>query len=236
MEPQRWREQLENALHRQRLPRAEVERLVEELVDHAADLVAESRSMDALQSDLDARLGTADDVAQTAKQQFQQRTFAGRHPALTFLLGPFVCMIGSFLAVWLVTAVVVLVADSVSGGVVSATDAPNTSPAAWEMILVQTISIVFTFVPLAVSTWFLIRLGQRTGRTGWSTVSWAILVVWALFFSSVVGHSPDGIGMWTIGFATNIGLAQLLQAAVPLTLGVWVLWRSATPTRLATVP
>lgn len=232
MELRQWREELQSALLLQRLPRAEVERLVEELSDHGADLIMEAQSMDALQQDLDARLGTPDDVAQTAKQQFQQRTFAGRHPAITFLLGPFLCMIGSILAVLLSLVPFALIAEWMSGGAIEATDAPNTPPAAWEVMFVQSVNAIFTYVPLAVSTWLLIRLGLRSGRTGWSAVSWVILIVWALFFSSVVGQSSDGHGTWTIGFSSRIGLAQLLQAAVPLTLGAWVLRRSSIPTRM----
>ncbi|MDZ4688441.1 MAG: hypothetical protein SH850_25485 [Planctomycetaceae bacterium] len=226
MELRPWHERLQEALLRQRLPRAEVERLAEELFGHAADLIAEGQSMDAPQPDLDARLGTPAALATTARQQFQQRTFAGRHPLLIFLGGPFVALVGSFLALAMLVTGVALGFDFVSGGALEAIDADGAPPAAWEIAVIHSLNTIVRFVPFAVSAWCFVWLGRRSGHATLSVVSCGIITVVALFFSAVVSTTADGHGTWILGLATKVGLDQFLQAIMPIALGAGMLWKS----------
>src|SRR5205814_320 len=86
MDSRRWPEELRRSLRQQNLPRAYVDRLVEELSDHSIDLQTENPSMDA-QVALD-RIGSADKIAAVASCEFRRRTFASRHPWLAFVVAP----------------------------------------------------------------------------------------------------------------------------------------------------
>src|SRR5437762_6720774 len=86
MDSRQWHERLRDDLRRQRLPPSYIDRLVEELSDHIADSQTEDTSMEAQQA-LDC-LGTTEQLAAAAGREFRRRSFAGRHPWLTFVIGP----------------------------------------------------------------------------------------------------------------------------------------------------
>ena len=225
-----WRSRLIEALQRQALPRAYVQRLVEELSDHAADLSLEEQSMEA-QLDLDARLGTPSQLAAVAVREFQRRTFAGRHPWLTFLAGPFVVVIATFVATLLLLVGFYWLLDVVLGAALgsslSANEEMNTPPSAFEIGLMQSGNLVMRFVPFALSAWFFAALGRRCARPVWGVVACGIVAVLAISFLSVIDlpGPNNNLGAWMMGFSWGtIGLAQILQAAVPLALLGWLLW------------
>lgn len=222
-----WRDRLYEALHRQRLPKAYVDRLVEELSDHALDLEMENSSMDAEQTAMD-RLGTPTQLATAARAAYQQRTFAGRHPALTFLAGPLVLLPASFFALLLVLVSGYWATDLVLQGSMTANDEINAPPSDFEKGLVQVYSLAVRFVPSVVSVWILARLGRRSGRHGWGISACVLVALAVCFFSSVVQESPHGTATWQLTLNWSIGIAQLIQAIVPLTLGVWLLRRVTT--------
>jgi hypothetical protein len=235
MAGQPWRNRLIEALQRQALPRAYVQRLVEELSDHAADLSLadlslEEQSMEA-QLDLDARLGSPGQLAAVATREFQRRTFAGRHPVLTFLAGPFVAVIVTLVATLLLLACSLLLLDVVLGLALGSSlrenELTNTPPSAFEIGLMQSGNLVMRFVPFALSAWFFAALGRRCARPVWGVVACGIVAVLAFSFLSVI--DPPGpnnnLGAWMMGFSWGtIGLGQVLQASVPLVLLGWVLW------------
>jgi hypothetical protein len=86
MDSRLWRDKLQSDLRRQGLPAVYIERLVEELTDHAIDSQTENSSMEAQQ--VFEQLGTTEHLAAIARQEFRRRTFASRYPVLTFILGP----------------------------------------------------------------------------------------------------------------------------------------------------
>src|SRR5690349_15442679 len=98
MESRQWREQLCHDLRRQRLPAAYIDRLVEELADHVVDSQQEHTSMDAQQ--LFSRMGSTEQLATVAGAEFRRRTFAGRHPVLTFVFGPLAVTPAVFVALF----------------------------------------------------------------------------------------------------------------------------------------
>src|SRR5262245_40556290 len=114
-----WRDRLIVALRRQGLPTSYIDRLVEELSEHLTDLFTEEPSMDA-QRDVEDRLGTPEQLAAAAKAEFQRRTFAGRHPVLTFLAGPTAVMLGTLVAMVLAVVSLDWVIDVATGGSLSA--------------------------------------------------------------------------------------------------------------------
>ena len=105
MASRQWRDQVIQELHRQGLPSAYVDRLVDELSDHATDLFMEDRDMDVQHGDaissIEARMGSPKQLASVAKAEFRRRTFAGRYPAVTFIAGPIAAVIGTVAAIFL---------------------------------------------------------------------------------------------------------------------------------------
>src|SRR3954469_14366374 len=103
------RDELERELRRQRLPSAYIARLLAELDDHYEDLLEErSTSMGAArklqvpqneQDDLSVRLGEPAQLALFAAEKYHGRSFWGRHPVVTFLVGPLPLLV----AIWLAT-------------------------------------------------------------------------------------------------------------------------------------
>jgi hypothetical protein len=92
------RDELHSELRRQRLPQAYIRRLLSELDDHYEDLLEErNTSMGAArklqieqgtQDDLQRRLGEPAQLALFAGEHYYARSFWGRHPWVTYLLGP----------------------------------------------------------------------------------------------------------------------------------------------------
>lgn len=103
MNIQQQREQLEAELRRHRLPRAYIQRLLEEWDDHLADL-QEERTTDMTTArkpksapvesnspnivNIQSRLGDPAQLAAIAAKQYHNRSFLGRHPILTFFVLP----------------------------------------------------------------------------------------------------------------------------------------------------
>jgi hypothetical protein len=100
------RDELRSELRRQRLPQAYIERLLAELDDHYEDLLEErstsmgaARKLQLEQDDLSVRLGEPAQLALFAAEKYHARSFWGRHPVVTFLVGPLPLLV----AVWLAT-------------------------------------------------------------------------------------------------------------------------------------
>jgi hypothetical protein len=242
MASQRWRDRLLKELHRQGLPSSYVSRLVEELTDHAADLFKENPSVDA-ERNADARLGTPEHLAAIARVEFQRRTFAGRHPVLTFLVGPIVAVVGSFAGTFLTVTLVWLpigvLIDTATGGCFSAADARDAGPSTFgPWLLFHSYSTIMRFIPFLLSAWIFVWLGRRSGLRGWSIVACGLIALIALFFrSKVTPANAPGQAQWLIDIpfyppgnawrvAWRIGAAQIVQAAVPLAFGVLTLRRT----------
>ncbi|HEX4145650.1 MAG TPA: tripartite tricarboxylate transporter TctB family protein [Pirellulales bacterium] len=235
MASQRWRDRLFEELHRQGLPSSYVSRLVDELTDHANDLLRENPSMDAEQN-ADARLGTPEHLAAVARAEFGRRTFAGRHPIWTFLVGPIVAVIGALIgtfativAAWYAIAWLV---DTATGGSLSAIDAnggPPPSFVTWVADLSYfSYTAIMRFVPFVLSTWIFVYMGRRSGLRWWSMTACGLIAAIAVFFSAtVIPQTAHSNGLLMYGFDWRIGTARILQAVVPLAFGAWMLWRSS---------
>ncbi len=101
------RNELRTELEQRGLPPAYIERLLGELDDHYNDLLEErsssmsaARKLDFETNDLQERLGEPTQLAIFATEQYQARSFWGRHPIVTFMLGPLPLLVVS----WIITA------------------------------------------------------------------------------------------------------------------------------------
>src|SRR5262245_43155477 len=92
-----WLKRLDAQLRRHDLPAGYRARLLEELADHLSELEQETASMDAPLL-LEERLGTPRELAAQARSEFDRRTFAGRHPVLTFGVAPVFAVIATLFA------------------------------------------------------------------------------------------------------------------------------------------
>ena len=210
---QRWRNQLEQELCRQRLPRKQVERLVGELTDHALDLLSGDHSMDAEQK-LDSRLGSPEQLAQVARSEYTKSTFAARRPALAFIGVPLVTMFGTVVGLVVVFGILSSFLDKLAGGSLSLQTKNN---------FVEFGSILVRFVPFLLSTWLVVRFGRRSDRHTWSKIGIGMIVVAAFMFTSnVLPKVGETRGQWILkmGVGENLNWGHLLQAFVPLAFGV----------------
>lgn len=220
-----WRDRLRQELRRQGLPSDYISRLVEELSDHAADITMEKSSMDAEKNSA-ARLGNPEQLASFAKSEFQRRTFAGRHPLLTFIAGPIFAIIGTFTVVCLIAFGGSLLIDFGGSWLIDDLGLP---PTTLEMGIVQFYNMSVRFVPFVFSAWLFACLGRRAGLRMWSIPACGIVALVAIFFSSVVtpATAPTDLPTWIIGFRWKPGVDQILQAAVPVAFVAWIIWRRA---------
>lgn len=223
-----WRDRLVAELHRQGLPSAYVDRLVEELTDHTHDLFREDSRMDA-DMNLECRLGSPEQLASVAKVEFQRRTFAGRYPLFTFIIGPIIALPGTLLGTCALLWGLVYLADLLTGGWLIASAEKGLRPSVLEITIVHISNVVIRVVPFLWAVALFIRLGRRSGRQAWSLVACAIIAVTALFFQSTFYESDsipvkgENHGIWTVGFRFEIASEQILQAALSLSLAAWML-------------
>jgi hypothetical protein len=226
MDSQPWHERLVQQLHQQHLPASYIDRLVEELADHAVDLQQENASMDAQQSL--QLLGSAADLAAVAGREFRQHTFAGRHPWLTFVAGPvafvpvlFVMLIVGFTGVgWVLDAVIgsCWCSDEVLQLPLSETEARI------EWWFITGFDCYVRFGPFVLAAWVFSRWARRSELRRWGLAACVIvaLIAGLLSTKSVPSHGENP-GLWMIGLTFQPHLRQLVQFVVPLALGCWLL-------------
>lgn len=220
-----WRSRLVEAMGRQGLPTAYVNRLIDELCDHAENILRENSGMDAEQIVID-RLGSPEQLAEVARCEFHRRTFAGRHPIVIFVAGPAFVMLGTFVVSVILVVASCWLIDTITGGRLSANDATNGPPSALEMGVMQTLNVVVRFVPFAASAWLYVRLGKRSGRRGWGVVACGLIAFTAIcFFSTVNQQTAESTGAWYMGLGWKFGIDQILQAMAPLAFGAGMLWK-----------
>jgi hypothetical protein len=233
-EPQ-WPERLQEELRKRGLPPGYAARLAEELTDHFTDIQKESRSMDA-RSSAEETVGRPELLAAVAGREFRRRTFAGRHPVLTFVLGPIPIVLVAFLApliacigcCWLI-------------GTIRGEDMVPGRPIYGEAVLSFVLTYLLRLTPFALSTWLFVRLARRARRPAWGVIACAIVAVFASIFhvliSPATGAEP---GKLMIGFDFGNQLAvwpeKGVQAAIPLAFALWMCWRMRSSMDLTAKP
>jgi hypothetical protein len=224
MGSQPWPDQLRSELGRQGLPTAYINRLLEELADHALDSQTENPSMEAQQAY--AQLGTTNQLAAAARREFTRRTLAGRYPILAFIVGP--VLLAPVLLVSMTFALCILL------GVIDYTlelagikppESGDSDP--WIEYWVTTCFNGFVrFLPFALAAWLYCRWGKRCEMRRWAIASCCIIAVIAGFFvSKSVPATASQPGLWIVGLGFRANLRQLIQFLVPLAIAAWFFLR-----------
>ncbi len=154
---------------------------------------------------------------------YRRRTFAGRHPVLTFLVAPVpITLIG-----WIAGFVLFAMPAFASREAILR----NVSIAAFEQIC-DAMMFLAWFVPLSAITAWYGRLAYRSGRGWpWFGASCILLALLRGAFTHGVTHFGDGHGRLELGFTTA---PHLLPMLVPLAIGLACVWWRLEPRRRAT--
>jgi hypothetical protein len=246
MENRLSHEQLRSELARRGLPSAYIERLVAELDDHFTDLFQErSTSMGAArklrfdqyeveQEDLEKRLGEPAHLALFAAEQYHARSFWGRHPLFTYLLGPLplfvVCFHAYLLAIWALGWAIYFVGTYALGW----TEATFANPAdlIWLQAALLSLSCWFliVFPPLTVA-WLLCRTYRRNALAWrWPVAGCTLLaLVCGVFHVSYRIATEPGTGMFMYGLDIGSSSGWLVRFlpkfAIALAIGLLLIYR-----------
>jgi hypothetical protein len=226
MDGPQWLKELRTELQRKRLPTWYVDRFIEELADHAVDLKQEHGSMEAHQ--LFERLGKAEHLASAACHEFRESRFAGRHPVLTFLVGPFLIVPAVFVTLvalaFAAACAIAMMAEFCAQDAIS--QFSDQAKARAELWVVFGFNVYTQFLPFAIAAWLFCRWGQRSDRRKWSIVACGIVAVIAGIVmtkcSPATGTDPGTI---VLGLTLRPTVRQLAQLLVPLAVACWLLLR-----------
>jgi hypothetical protein len=231
-----WLDDVRKRLFRQGLPPSYVQRFMDELSDHVADLKEENMEGDAV-----SRLGEPEQVADNAVAAYRRRSFLGRHPTAAFLvfgLSPVVSFIVlSVLAAGLFELCCVRLWGTNLAGLRHF--GPWAVPA-----MPYVMSLLTVVIPCILASILYCRLAWWLGiGKKWMLLSCAMLAVLGSMSYCFVNLSPlpgHHALLWGGGIPITIGqLAsvfcrprQLLQFLVPLAIGWWFLRRKPDQGRL----
>ncbi|HPM83754.1 MAG TPA: hypothetical protein PLF81_23775 [Candidatus Anammoximicrobium sp.] len=168
-----------------------------------------------------ARLGEPQQVADAAVAAYRRRSLIARHPTVAFLVfavSPMLSLVVSCIA----GVFLLMVAARGLGFIDESGQHLGTSAAAWLVYLLSAVTIV---LPAAVLTAVYYGLARWAGiGSRWVLVSCLVISVLAgLTICSVSLSDMPGQSRLTYGLSVPSGW-HMLQAIVPLALGVW-LWR-----------
>jgi hypothetical protein len=223
-----WLNEVAQSLTRQRLPREYIRRFTEELADHFDDFYhTHTHSQEKLGMDADAhitRLGAPEDIARRAAHELRRRTYAGRHPFVTFVAAPLPT--AALLLIGLCVPFLLIVT------VVPDDYAPGHFPA-WAGAVMRSVVWSMQFVPFIAGALLFCHLAKRaTCGARWSFVACALVAMLAGSFAVqlTLPTGAAGSGSLMMGFALPFGFAhwpapfgsmQWLQALAPI--AVWSL-------------
>lgn len=214
-----WHEDVRRALVLRRLPPAQVERLLLEIHDHYLDLMEEDANMST--DVLHDRLGAPEHIANFAASILPSRSFAWRHPILTFLVAPIPLAIGIIVAFCaaLIGASVLIPNEFVH----------NESGIAFVSAALLTVAWIIRLVPFAILAFLFSRAAGRTGH-GWKWGLAACALLAALAGALDVNYrlpteAPNS-GAFMLGLGYPLGVIQFIQFVIPLAIGLWFVARN----------
>jgi uncharacterized membrane protein len=223
MSKSNWLNEVARALRRQRLPRSYIRRFTDELADHFDDLYKEKIGMDA--DAHTARLGAPEEIARRAARELQGRTYAGRHPIVTFIAAP--VPTAALLLVGLCVPFLLILT------IVPDDYAPGYFPA-WAGVVMQTVVWAMRFVPFVVGAILFCHLAKRAlCGARWSLIACGLVAMLAGLFAVQLTLPTGAVGSGSLmmGFAFPFGFAhwpapfgsmQWLQALAPI--AVWFVY------------
>jgi hypothetical protein len=225
MHKSKWLSEVAQALHRQGLSTAYIRRFTAELADHCEDLCQEATSMDANQ--VTARLGSPDELASHAAQELRLRTYAGRHPLITFVAAP------------LPTAMLLLIGVCLSfvlvlSAIPEASAADDPIPV-WAEIGMQGVVWAMRYVPFIAGAILFCQIAKRAFcAPRWSFVACVMVALLAGLFAVnlTLPTNGPGSGSLVMGFVVPPGPAQFLQAMSPF--AIWCVYAVCESRRRST--
>ncbi len=195
-----------------------------ELADHAEDISAAGL-------ETSARLGDVDRLANQIVAAYRQRTFAGRHPVLAFVVAPLPLMLLAYAAYWFVGALVIF-------GSMKLTE--------FTSIAVLAVNAGAMFLPAMGAAGLICRSARRAGLS-WRFTVFACLPVLVLAFGilfSTVRLDSLAHGTFTIGISLPwLGSAlripslvvplgnRFAQLALPICVMFWMFVRERRQAR-----
>lgn len=242
MENQLSHEEFRNELRRRGLPSAYIKRLVAELDDHFNDLLEErstsmgaARKLQVEQENLEQRLGEPAQLAIFAAEQYHARNFWGRHPLVTYLLGPLPLLVACFFAYGLAFWAATWGVDFVGTHVLGWTDATFANPAdlIWlQAVLLALLCWYVTVFPPLTAALLLCRTYRRNGLDWrWPVVGCTILAIVCGFFHTSYNIATEpNTGQFMLGFDIGQSSAWLLRFlpkfAIALAIGLLLIHRA----------
>jgi hypothetical protein len=225
MANRRWLDDVVAQLAGRGLPPAYVERFAEELSDHLQDLTEENMSME---SELAARLGRPEQVAEAAAVAYRRRGYLGRHPAAAFLvfaISPVVSMALLIALGGIALVAIGMVCRSCGANMEFAPDQVGIGVARSLCFATTVVTIV---IPSLLASILYCKLAARLGMgRKWMVVSAAVLAVMCLLCSSWMTLSNvPGKSAWTFGIGFPPNALQFVQLLVPLAVAGWFLRRT----------
>jgi hypothetical protein len=237
-------------LEQRGLPPAYIERLLGELDDHFTDLLEErsssmgaARKLDFEANDLQDRLGEPTQLAIFAAEQYRARSFWGRHPVVTFVLGPLpllvMCWIATMLGItWIGTGLAYVCEHWF--GLSDANWEPKDHLWAQAIVMVAISWFAIVFPPLSVAG-LLCRIARRNGvNWRWPIVACTLLAIVAGFLSvSYRLALARDEGQFMVGFSFSPSLLwvfidYLPKFAAAMIVGLLLVKRSQQKLKLAT--
>lgn len=238
--PSHWKE-LEMELLARGLPEAYIERLLGELSDHVEELCQERNPImreesspgtgrDALRragnehaSEIDDRLGTLLQIADATAVEFRRRTLVGRHPVLSFLLGPPVLLVLG----WMAMAYMGIFLGDIGPRAVKALPISQEALLTPAMLVCYVYMPILSLVPPLLTVWGLTCLARRAGVSWrWPVGACLLVALLAGAFVARVDVLPDpGRSTVQLGLGLPMRGLQPLQALVVLLIGSLALRR-----------
>lgn len=246
----KWRNALQTELVRQGLPGDYSERLMDELLDHYLCLEEETASMDALQTaSIEGRIGKPDEIAQTAGTEYRARSVFGRHPVLTFVIGPIPLLVLTWTLCGGIAALAFWGFGLFVGDDFSWTKSTVTPTV---VTLLRVVYFLWALAPFVLSAWLLVRIARRSGRSAkWAFCACAIIGLFASTYEScTVLPIEPGTGKGIVAFGIPVLRGALFEpsteaiqfstrqsvieaiifTSAPFAVGVYFLWKTRNAT------
>jgi hypothetical protein len=225
MDSQPWLSRVRKRLAKHALPPSYVQRFMEELADHLADLKEEGMDQNS-----SSRLGEPEQVAEAAVTAYRRRSFLGRHPAARFLVfgvSPAVSLVVLFIASSFSLMGLGMICERLGFNI----DQGSHMATVGSALMCLVMSLLTIIIPSILASIAYCRLARRVGMgTTWVIGSCAIVAVLASFTS----YWRAGSGYWMLGFLWSgffrygslVALTQhVVNLSIPLAIGLWFLRR-----------
>ncbi|MFO0948801.1 MAG: hypothetical protein U1D30_23235 [Planctomycetota bacterium] len=232
-------DRLARELRRRGLPAEYVERLIEEWQDHVDDLVVSQEGGHGMEAEkiclAHHRVGDEPTLVDTAVKEFRKRTFAGRHPVLTFLLAPIPLTVVAWILYFFTGYLVGCVAVFLGGDWFRIEGKPFAEWPAYVLWAQMAFVFAAPIVPPLLVTMLTCRWGSMSGRSWlWPATACLLFAFLAgLFHINVEYPYAPGTGklMICLFFSKRPLNSQLLHCAIPLIIGAFLLFRHGHPRR-----